>query len=46
MPKPLVLLNPGCNYATGRSRWNKVETGLRARIGEFEVEELRSEGAG
>jgi len=44
MPKPLVLLNPGCNYATGRSRWNKVETGLRARIGEFEVEELRSEG--
>jgi diacylglycerol kinase (ATP) len=45
MPRPLVFLNPGCNYATGRSRWNKVETGLRVRIGEFDVEELRSEGA-
>ena len=45
MPKPLVLLNPGCNYETGRSRWNRVETGLRARIGEFDVEELGSEGA-
>jgi diacylglycerol kinase (ATP) len=44
MPKPLVLLNPGCNYATGRSRWSRVETGLRARIGEFDVEELGSEG--
>ena len=44
MPIPLVLLNPGCNYATGRSRWNRVETELRARIGEFDVEELRSEG--
>lgn len=43
MRRPLVLLNPGCNYATGRSRWNRVETGLRARIGEFDVEELSSE---
>ncbi|HTW91767.1 MAG TPA: diacylglycerol kinase family protein, partial [bacterium] len=41
----MVLLNPGCNYTTGRSRWNKVATGLRGRIGEFDVEELRSEGA-
>jgi diacylglycerol kinase family enzyme len=43
MTRPLVLLNPGCNYATGRSRWARVEPGLRARLGEFDVEELQSE---
>jgi diacylglycerol kinase family enzyme len=45
MPLPLVLLNPGCNYRTGAKRWAKVEPELRRRIGEFDVEELRSEGA-
>ena len=44
-PLPLVLLNPGCNYQTGARRWAKVEPELRHRIGEFELEELRSESA-
>jgi diacylglycerol kinase (ATP) len=45
MPLPLVLLNPGCNYRTGAKRWAKVEPGLRQRIGDFALEELRSESA-
>jgi len=40
MALPLVLLNPGCNYGTGRRRWEKVQTGLRERIGDFDVVEF------
>jgi diacylglycerol kinase (ATP) len=39
--RPLVLLNPGCNYGTGRRRWDKVCTGLRGRIGDFDMVEFR-----
>ena len=38
---PLVLLNPGCNYGTGRKRWENVSPGLRERIGEFDLVEFR-----
>jgi diacylglycerol kinase (ATP) len=37
---PLVLLNPGCNYGTGRKRWQKVSPGLRERIDEFDLVEF------
>jgi diacylglycerol kinase (ATP) len=40
VPRPLVLLNPGCNYGTGRRRWDKVSAGLRERIGEFDLAEF------
>ncbi len=40
MALPLVLLNPGCNYGTGRRRWDKVCAGLRGRIGNFDVVEF------
>ena len=32
-----MVLNPGCNYGTGRRRWEAVRSGLRDRIGAFEV---------
>jgi diacylglycerol kinase (ATP) len=37
MALPVVILNPGCNYGTGRRRWEAVRHGLRDRIGAFEV---------
>ena len=40
MARPLVLLNPGCNYGTGRRRWDKAGTGLRGRIGDFDLVEF------
>jgi diacylglycerol kinase (ATP) len=40
MALPLVLLNPGCNYGTGRRRWEHVRAGLRERIGDFDIIEF------
>jgi len=40
MPLPVVLLNPSCNYGTGRRRWDKVSDGLRGRIGDFDLIEF------
>ncbi len=37
-----VFLNPHCSYGTGRSRWEKVESILRQRIGKFSTQEIRS----
>jgi len=38
--RPLVLLNPACNYGTGRRRWDMVCTGVRGRIGDFDMVEF------
>lgn len=35
-----VFVNPGATYGRGRERWRLVEAELRARVGEFEVEDL------
>jgi diacylglycerol kinase (ATP) len=40
MARPLVLLNPKCNYGTGRKRWDKVGAGLRERLGDFDLVEF------
>jgi len=37
-----IYLNPYCDYGRGRSKWQKIEPGLRQRFGEFEVEEIQS----
>jgi diacylglycerol kinase family enzyme len=38
--RPLVLLNPACNYGTGRRRWDRVRAGLRERLGDFDLVEF------
>jgi len=40
MARPLVLLNPGCNYGTGRMLWEKASPGVRERIGDFDLVEF------
>ena len=40
MSRPLVLLNPSCNYGTGGRRWDKARPGLRERIGDFDQVEF------
>lgn len=37
-----IFLNPHCDYGKGRKKWEKVESSLRLRYGEFEVEEIHS----
>ncbi len=43
MARPVVLLNPGCNYGTGRRRWERAGPGLHERIGDFDLVEFGPE---